>query len=206
MFKKVMSITLSIIFIVSLFAFTSCSIDFRNEIEKTMDKILKANSFTVTVDTDEGKHIYMVNNGTIYFFEDYDENEETSYLYSQDGNYYYAHLVEGEETTIDKFQLEKGAYAAEYMEMLQESEVINQIFAYRHILDMAEKTSTGYKYTEQESTEEYTYRIIYTIEMDKKDLVLTHKYESKKERQETVVVISDIGKTKIEIPNEVLSK
>ncbi len=207
MMRKVLSVMLSVTFIVSLLAFTSCSIDFRNKIEKTMDKLLKADSYTVTVSNDEGEHKYMVNDGTIYFFEDYDENEETSYLYGDENGYYYALLVEENETqSVEKTKLEKDSYAVKYMEMIQESDIINQVFSYRHILDMAEKTSEGYKYSEQESTDEYTYRIIYTIEMDGSDLVLTKKYESKKERLEEEIRISDIGKTRIEIPSEVLSK
>ncbi|MBQ8145443.1 MAG: hypothetical protein IJ039_01540 [Clostridia bacterium] len=207
MLKKVISIVLSVAFVVSLLALTSCSIDFRSDVEKAMDKFLKADSYTVTVNNDLGMHTYMVNNGTVYFFEDYDETEKTSYLYSDENDYYYATVSDGEETqSIEKAQLKKEAYVIKYMDTIQESDIVNQVFAYRHILDMAEKTDKGYKYSVQESTDEYTYRIIYTIEMDDGSLVLTQKYESKKEKYEEQIVISNVGKTRIEIPDKVLSK
>jgi pyruvate/2-oxoacid:ferredoxin oxidoreductase beta subunit len=207
MLRRVLSIILSVAFVISILAITSCSIDFRSDVEKAMDKLLKSNSYTVTVSNDLGEHKYMISNGTAYYFEDYDEAEIITYLYNDGTDYYEAQVIDGEEDqAVEKTKLEKDSYAIKYMNMVQECNIVNEIFSYRHILDMAEKTDSGYKYSEQESTEEYTYRIIYTIELNGKDIVLTKKYESKKERYEEITTISNIGKTKIEIPENVLTK
>ena len=205
MIKRISVIAISLIMLIMVLLLTSCSIEFRSNVEKAMDSFLTADNYSVTVTTDEGTHTYMVAPNGIYLYWDYDETETVEYMYTDgNGGYFYAKKwMSDDGEKIEKIALSKEEYAAMYMNEVYEGDVVGQVFAYRHILDMAEEIDGGYKYSQQGNIGSQAYRNVYTIVMENNDLVISQTYEGQSGRDECEIRIFSVGKTKLQIPDDI---
>ena len=210
-FKAILSLTLAALSIFAMLAFVGCEVDVENDVESMLDDIMLAESYTIDIAYDDGT-IYKckVSDGKFYSLSEVDGVESKKYIYkSDDGKYYSVSLtmIDGKQTSFEKKELTVTEYSTEYTSAVNSNGVMSKIFAYRHVLDMAEETDDGFKYSTINNVDGVgSTREIYTIEIDDEDLVYTYEFQGKSETIIDTIRVSAIDDTEFDIPETILSR
>ena len=211
LFKGAVALCVIAITILSLLMFTSCELDFANEVEAMIDNILTSESYTIDISYDDGS-VYQckVAENKLYTLEEVDGIERKTYLYkNDDGKYYEALIVleDNKQVLLEKKEITAIELAPEYTTIIEAHGVLEVLFAHRRVLDMAEETDDGFTYYTTNSVDGVgTSRHTYTLEVDGDDLVYISEYNSKDENIVDTTRISAVGDTDFEIPESVLNK
>ena len=210
-FKGAIALSLIIVTLASLLMFTSCEVDFANDVESLIDDILTADSYTIDISYDDGS-IYQckATGDKLYTFKEIDGVEIKNYWYrAEDGKYYEASIVleDNKQISLEKKEITAQEFAADYTTTIEAHGVLEILFAHRRVLDMAEETDDGFTYYTTKSEDGVgTYRYTYTLEVDGDDLVYISEYNSKNENIVDTTRISAVDDTDFEIPESVLNK
>ena len=211
LFKGAVAICVIAITILSLLMFTSCELDFANDVESLIDDILTSKSYTIDISYDDGS-VYQckVAENKLYTLEEVDGIERKTYLYkAEDGKYYEALIVleDNKQVLLEKKEITAIEFATEYTTAIEAHGVMEVLFAHRRVLDMAEEIDNGFTYYTTNSVDGVgTSRNTYTLEIDGDDLVYTSEYNSKDENIVDITRISSVDNTEFEIPESVLNK
>ncbi len=211
LFKGAVAICVIAITMLSLLMFTSCELDFANDVESLIDDILTSKSYTIDISYDDGS-VYQckVAENKLYTLEEVDGIERKTYLYkSDDGKYYEALIVleDNKQVLLEKKEITAVEFTTEYTMTIEAHGVMEILFAHRRVLDMAEETDNGFTYYTTKSVDGVgTSRQTYTLEVDGDDLVYTSEYNSKDENIVDITRISLVDDTEFEIPESVLNK
>ena len=211
LFKGAVAICVIAITMLSLLMFTSCELDFANDVESLIDDILTSKSYTIDISYDDGS-VYQckVAENKLYTLEEVDGIERKTYLYkAEDGKYYEALIVleDNKQVLLEKKEITAIEFATEYTTAIEAHGVMEVLFAHRRVLDMAEEIDNGFTYYTTNSVDGVgTSRNTYTLEIDGDDLVYTSEYNSKDENIVDITRISSVDDTEFEIPESVLNK
>lgn len=205
-FKRIIALAFTVMLLLSVLFMTSCAIDFRNSLERRLDKLLKADSYTVSVANDDGSSFELkIMGGSVCALTDFDGVKTTTYLFFDEaqGKYFeYSIADDGEEKTKEKDELTVSEYVAAFMSLEATMGFVADAFTYRHILDMAEKTDDGYRYTTITEMGSLSYRNIYTIEATDDGIAYTYEITGKGVEEENTLEVTGINDTEFTIPNE----
>lgn len=205
-FKRIIALTFALMLLLSILFMTSCAIDFRNGMERRLDKVLSADSYTVSASNDDGSsYEFKVMDGAVYALTDYDGIKTTIYLFFDEaqGKYFeYSVADDGENKTKEKKELTASEYIAAFISMEATMGFSANAFTYRHILDMAEKKGDAYKYSTVSQMGSLSYRNIYTLESTDDGIMYTYEMTGKGVEVENTIEVTAINDTEFTIPEE----
>lgn len=201
--KRILSVLILISIFASVFALTSCQIYldiFKSKLERTIDKVLLEENYSIECITPYGTNVILVDEGNVHITRKVNQEDDStktyvSYWTHDDGKYIgYEEVDEDGIIKDNKYTYTKQEYVAKYTEVVASYSPIDVLFSVRNCLSMAQETENGYKYvvkTDSSITTHY-------VEVDGKDLIV--KTVVTVNREDTVYTYRfyDIGKTEID--------
>ncbi len=223
--KRILALCLIISSIAVVLALSACNITgmISNDVESMMDGVLTSDDFTVEYKTENDVYTTLkICDGEMYYSMKNEIATDEYYLYCDEDNekYYYAHEWKHDEKDkgIEKAEITKEQYIVTYIAKYNEYAHSEQVFNYRHVLQMAEPVAENrYEYSKEEYSENEFSRTEYSIEIKNDSLVLLSEHIQSLEQDEetedgqTLKIItvkttySAFGDTEIDVPNKVLN-
>lgn len=224
--KRILALCLTVSSLVVVLALTACNVTgmISNDVESMMDAVLTGDDFTVEYKAENDVYTTLkICDGEMYYSVKNEAVLDEFYLYMDEdnGKYYFAReWKHGEKDKgVEKVEITKEQYIVTYIAKYNEYSRSEQIFNYRHILEMAEPVAENqYAYSKEEYAENKFARTEYSIEIKNDNLVLLSEHtqsleESDEETEDgqTLKILtakttySAFGDTEIDVPNKVLN-
>jgi len=223
--KRFLALCLLLSMLLSITALTSCNVTgmISNDVEAMMDGVLTGDDFTVEHKSENDIYTTLkVCDGEMYYSIKSEAALDEYYLFcdEENGKYYKAHewKYSDKDKGAEKTEITRDEYIVTFITKYNDYSRSEQVFNYRHILEMAEQVDDDrYEYSKEDYNENEFSRTEYSIEIKNDSLVLlsehTQSLDSEEEAEDgqslKIITVkttySAFGDTEIEVPNKILN-